>query len=74
MMGEMRYLRQQLADYTISVFNYQLEPYYQSADIQLGANDNILFIPLGIVKQGKVYTKNTGFQSNPEQKATTSIV
>ncbi|MCF7803749.1 MAG: CRISPR-associated helicase Cas3' [Candidatus Marinimicrobia bacterium] len=73
-MGEIRYLRQKLADYTISVFANQLIPYHKSADIKSEINDNLLYVPLEIAKQENIYTKETGFNLEPDSVTTTSMI
>ena len=73
-MGEIRYLRQKLADYTISVFADQLKPYHNSADIKSDINGNLSYVSLKIAQQGNIYTKETGFNLDPESVTTTSMI
>lgn len=72
--GEMRYLRQQMADYTISVYSAQLRPYNTSADIKYELNGNLLYVPYDNAEQGNIYNKETGFILNPESVTTTSMI
>lgn len=72
--GEMRYLRQQMADYTISVYSDQLRPYHTSADIKYELNGNLLYVPYEIAEQGNIYNRETGFILNPESVTTTSLI
>jgi hypothetical protein len=68
--GELMYLKKKLTEFTITIYQHELDKYRKTDEIREAFNSGINYIPNE--KLENVYMPETGFDPNPEPKSLTT--
>jgi len=73
-MGYIKYLRKELAEITISVYDYMLDDYIDAMDLAQNEELDIYYVPHKYFLENRIYKEDIGWNINADSDDTTNFV